>query len=32
MKQLTGLLLLVFLTVGVVWAQTAPTTAIPPQH
>ncbi|HET7267931.1 MAG TPA: hypothetical protein VFJ15_07465, partial [Oleiagrimonas sp.] len=31
MKQLTGLLLLVFLTVGVVWAQTAPTTATPPQ-
>ena len=32
MKQLTGLLLLFFLAVGVVSAQTAPTTAIPPQH
>ena len=32
MKQLTGLLLLFFLAVGVVSAQTAPTTAMPPQH
>ena len=32
MKQLTGVLLLFFLAVGVVSAQTAPTTAIPPQH
>ena len=32
MKQLTGLLLLFFLAIGGVSAQTAPTTAMPPQH